>query len=192
MQGDGKILSRRAGNSRRKIIFPAALAAGLGLALAMQTAATAAPETPRDQALRLFKRVAGVPLFPRDPRVNQMTDLIAAGRVADAVAIAIEDPNFYGLTLRNFAAVMSSKDESPLTPFNDFQAMVIGVTRDNLDARLLLTGDFTYRASTAGLPAPAPENNDHYAAIETRALDLKAVLVKAEPQWSGFPDAAGP
>ena len=60
------------------------------------------------------------------------------GILAEAAHIATEDARFYDLTLWNLAAGLSNIEQSPFVEFNDFMAMVVGVTKDDLDARMLL------------------------------------------------------
>lgn len=98
------------------------------------------------KALRLFERLSGsrAPLF--DTRIKQMADLIRVGQDKDAAKIATRDNGFYDKVVRNFAARISTRAETPDVPLNDFIATVVGVTRDRIDARKLLTGNFLYRA----------------------------------------------
>jgi hypothetical protein len=146
------------------------------------TPAVAGPEE-RAYAKRLFERLTGVPILETDARLANLEQLIAADRHLDAARIITDDPFFYNLTLRGFAAVMSNKDESPFVELDDFQALVIGSVRDDLDARTLLTGDFLYiGGSGSGIPAYNRASNDHYAFLDARQLNLKASLVRVTPQ----------
>jgi hypothetical protein len=139
-----------------------------------------------DYGKRLFQRLAGAPLLAKDPRFGAYTQLIAKGDLKGAAAIATADDGFYNATLRDWAAVMANKDGTPLIDLDDFQATMIGVTRDDLDARTLLTGNYTYVANTAaGISPPTLADNDHYKAIGDQQLNLRTTLVKQEPQWPG-------
>src|SRR5262249_12462320 len=72
------------------------------------------------------------------------------------------------------------------------QAMVIGVARDDLDARTLLTGDFTYAATQRpDLPKPSAIDNNHYLALDQKRSNLKTDLVRIVPQRADILDAAG-
>lgn len=144
------------------------------------------------KAANLYKRITGTPLLPSDPRLTQMAELISNGKVLEAAHIATDAPVFYSVTVRNFASIMANAKETPLVTLDDFQADVIGAVRDDLDARILLTGNFRYEAdSRLSLPEPSLKNNDHYAEIDKRQLDLKKNLVRKTPQWDTLPDAAG-
>lgn len=135
------------------------------------------------RALRLYQRLTGVPLRLKDKRVNQIADLIRAGHIKDAAHIATEDDYFYNLTIRNMAAEMSAKAENALAPLNDFQAMMIGAVRDNLDARELLTGDFRYEGDRSlGLSDVTDQDNEHYIELENNGINLRQNLVKVSPQ----------
>jgi hypothetical protein len=144
------------------------------------------------KAARLFQHLTGVPLNITDPRMAEMAAAITEGRMTDAARIATEDENFYAVTIRTIAASMSSRDNSPLTPLNDFQATFIGAVRDDVDARELLVGDFTYRGyDDLGLPQISPQSNDHYAQFESRGYGLRRNLVKVSPQNYHLPERAG-
>jgi len=145
--------------------------------------------TPRELSIRLFRRLTGTPISLSDPRLSQMETLIAAGDFKSAAAIATEDPNFYRLTVKQWATRLSNKDESPFPALNDFSAMVVGVTRDDKDARLLLTGDFAYEGSATVKREVG--NNLHYERLEANRTDLKADLKLVRPQWAGFMSSAG-
>jgi hypothetical protein len=156
--------------------------------LVLLTACTALADAPTPDpvgyAKKLFQRLAGVPILPTDSRYAALTAAATKGDLKGAAAIATADDGFYSTTVRDMAAIMDNKDGSPLLVLDDFQATMIGATRDDLDARTLLTGDYSYREpASAGLPEPALNGNDHYAQIDSGFLNLNKTLVKSSPQW---------
>jgi len=101
---------------------------------------------------------------------------------------------FFEITVKNFASRMSVRSEEIGAPLNDFSATIIGVTRDNRDARELLTGNYIYAATNpslipVGINIPSNfvtdiiQSNNHYQSIENNLyrLNLKDILV-ATPQ----------
>lgn len=160
----------------------------LGLIFFTQAAKADDAET---ESRAIFRRLTGTSLTPNDPRLTQMTTAVRQGNVLAAARIASDDKNFYAVTLRNWAAPWSLKDGSPAAPFDDMQATAIGVVRDQLDGRLLLTGKFRYASTQGGLPAESPLNNDHYQAIDDRGVDLKTTLTRRDGQLQSLPEAAG-
>jgi hypothetical protein len=153
----------------------------------------------------LFRRLAGIPIASSDPRLAQMEAMIAAGNYDGAAAIATADNSFLNVTVRGWACPLSSRTDDPLEPLNDFCATIIGVTRDDHDARELLIGNYIYKADTSvnrpGATAGSAQDihtdanvykfsgaNEHYAFLESTRQDLATVLVQA-PQ-KGF-DASG-
>ena len=71
---------------------------------------------------------------------------------------------------------------------DDFQATFIGATRDDLDARTLLTGNYLYRApATLNFPEPGFSDNQHYQAMDQAFSNLNKTLVQASPQWPTAP-----
>jgi len=132
-----------------------------------------------EYAKKMFERLTGTPILNNDPRLNSMAEEIGRGNKMAAARIATEDENFYQVTLLDFASVMSNIEESPLAPFDDLQATVIGAIRDELDFRSILTGTYIYQGVTrTDLPVYSLENNDHYLQFESRFLSLKNDLEK--------------
>jgi hypothetical protein len=143
-------------------------------------------------AQKLFSRLTGTPILLTDARLKQMQTAIEAGNWSDAAHIATDDTNFYGTIVRDFAAVMSNRAETPITDLDDFQSMIIGVTRDDADARTLLTGNFRYQGDPSlGLPDPTTSDNSHYQQMDQNLTDLKKNLVRHQPQWDTLPETAG-
>ena len=171
----------------------------LAALLAIMLAAPASAQT-REQARRIHDRLAGVP--PTETVLQSMTGATQASHqvCADnnvtgaecAAYIAMEDPSFYSVTLKNFAAPWTNREFNVFVPLNDYIATVIGMIRDDRDFRTVLYEDIQYvgRPGTVNA-APAANNNDHYEQLETGNHDLKAVLEFA-PQSSinGLPSTA--
>jgi hypothetical protein len=165
----------------------------------------------KEQAQRLFDRLNGYPISVSDPRLAQMTSKIASGDLLGAAEIATNEDGFYNITLKKWGATMSNRSEvaifqdpdRAMTPFfgslSDFNATIIGAVRDNLDARLLLTGDFIYKADSsidkpgAATPPFATNlaamtsihsdqtlffTNHHYIYLEQANVNLRAHLVQ--------------
>jgi hypothetical protein len=155
-----------------------AKAQGLGvvwtIALAIQIA-TPAFAGPREQAQRIYERIAGVP--PSATVLDQMAAKTAAGDLTGAAAIATDASTFYSVTLKNFVTPWTNRDQTVFAPLNDYTATVIGMVRDDVAFNTVLSADILYTVSASGLPAPSAANNDHYAVAETNAVDLKATLV---------------
>jgi len=127
---------------------------------------------PREQAKRIHDRLAGVP--PTDVVLGQMEALIATNPQA-AADIAMNNKNFYNVTLKNFAAPWTNRDQSVFVPMNDYIATVIGMVRDNVDFSTLLSADLTYVGiGNVVNAAPSPTNNDHYMQLEANNVDLSS------------------
>ncbi len=129
----------------------------------------------REQARRMHDRLAGVP--PSAAVLDQMTAQIAAGNPLQAAMTAMESPDFYRVTLKNFVTPWTNRDGDPYAPLNDYTATVIGLVRDDADFRRVLYDDVIYVAnSAASVPAYRRDDNAHYIALESQNADLKAVL----------------
>ena len=150
------------------------LSAAFGITLVLQFA-TPALAGPREQALRIYLRIAGVP--PSAAILDQMAAKAANGDLAGAAAIATDASTFYSVTLKNFVTPWTNRDQTVFAPLNDYTATVIGMVRDDVGFNTLLSADILYSSNAAGLPAPSASNNDHYAMAEANGVDLKATLV---------------
>ncbi|MGD8429477.1 MAG: hypothetical protein PVH31_03645, partial [Ectothiorhodospiraceae bacterium] len=108
------------------------LAAG---ALALLTALPVAAG-PDEDARRIYDRLAGVP--PSDSDLADMAADISAGNPEDAAVVAMKDPAFYNVTLKNWAKPWTNRDQSVFVPLNDYVATVIGMIRDDVPINQLL------------------------------------------------------
>jgi len=170
----------------------------LTVLLSVMLAAPASAQT-REQAKRIYDRLAGVP--PTESVLDAMenntgTDAVCAANgvsgPACAAYIAMENSSFYNVTLKNFAAPWTNRDRSVFVPLNDYVATVIGMIRDDVDFRTVLSADLQYvgRAGTV-TAAPAGNNNNHYEQLEAGNHDLKAVLEPAmQSTVNGIPFTA--
>jgi hypothetical protein len=153
------------------------------------------------KAQKMYEMLNGVstPIF--NPRLKEMAKLIDENRLFDAAGYAIENgngrdfsnpndttyynPSFYNITVRDFAAPMSTRDESVNTELNDFIATVIGTVRDNVSAKELVSGTDFYRADSVKAAVPADlvrdilRSNLHYSSLAKGGFDLARVLVKS-------------
>jgi hypothetical protein len=144
------------------------------IALAVQIA-TPAFAGPREQAQRIYERIAGVP--PSATVLDQMAAKTAAGDLAGAAAIATDASTFYSVTLKNFVTPWTNRDQTVFAPLNDYTATVIGMVRDDVAFNTVLSADILYTINASGIPAPSAANNNHYAMAEANGVDLKATLV---------------
>ena len=145
----------------------------------------------REQARRIYDRIAGVP-----PTADEMLALESAmagtnpdcagyqlNGIVDAAAecaafLAMENKSFYNVTLKNFAAPWTNRDRSVFVPLNDYIATVIGLIRDDEPFNELLSRDITYTGRPGVVPTPpAANSNRHYEELEENNVNLKLDLV---------------
>lgn len=164
----------------------AALAAALALSLCVGSVHAG----PREQARRIHDRIAGVP--PTAAVLDQMEILVAGGDAAGAARIAMNQRSFYTATLKNWVTPWTNRDQTVFAPLNDYTATVIGMVRDDVDFREVLSGDILYIGGS-GLPAYSPANNTLYEELEDRDLNLgdPNVLVRStQSAHTGIPAGA--
>jgi hypothetical protein len=144
---------------------------------------------PNEQAERLFGRITGS--APSAAVLTQMSSDISGNNAIGAAQLAMQDPSFYNVTLRNFAAPMTNKAQSVFVPLNDYTATIIGMIRDNIPFNTVLSADLIYTGNVSGAPAYSPANNNHYQYLDTNGADLSKVLVQqTQSSLVGIPSAA--
>ncbi len=178
--------------------------AGLTRALlaVVLTAAVALPVSagPREQAAQIHNRIAGVPapaadLTRMENAINGVEPSCSIYGVTGATCaayIAMDNVSFYNVTLKNFAAPWTNRDQSVFVPLNDYIATVIGMVRDDIPFNTLLSADLTYIGRPGVVAAaPAANNNDHYAQLEASNVNLRDDLVSAaQSSVQGIPSNA--
>jgi hypothetical protein len=160
--------------------------------LVSATLVSVAQAGPREQAKRIHDRLAGVP--PTDAVLASMEvdlDPFQNNNPLAAAYTAMDNPNFYNVTLKNFAAPWTNRDQSLFVALNDYIATVIGIIRDDdpaLGFNQLLSADVLY-VGAGGLPiAPySGSSNQHYADIEAQGLDMSSDLVLTRAVQSSLP-----
>ena len=160
--------------------------------ISLSVSATAYGGT-REQAQRIHERIAGVP--PSETVLSNMQDMISGaqpGGATGAADLAMDNVNFYNVTLKNFAAPWTNRDQSVFVPLNDYIATVIGMVRDGEDFSTLLSGDRTYVGSPGVVPtAPSTTSNQHYAELEANNVNLRDELeFRPQSQVMGIPGGA--
>ncbi len=156
------------------------------LATCAATASLAAPPPTRDQAKRIYDRIAGVPAT--DAQLTQMT---GAADGVTAALVATNDPAFFNNTIRNLAMPWTNRDQSAFAPLNDYVATVVGMVRDNIPFNTLLSADLLYVADATVGATYSPANNAMYQKMDDNNVDLQAHLVKTtQSAVTGIPAAA--
>jgi len=131
---------------------------------------------PREQAKRIHDRIAGVP--PSDAVLTEMETLLGTGSPIDAAYLALDNPSFYSVTLKNLVTPWTNEEQTVFASLNDYTATVIGMVRDDVPFNELLSRDILYIGDSGlGLPSYSNANNDHYVAMETQNVNLIDGLV---------------
>lgn len=147
---------------------------------------------PREQAITLHNRIAGVP--PTGATLTQMTNLISAGESVAAARIALESPYFYNVKAKNWVKTWTNESRTNRAQLNDYVATVLGVIRDDRPFHEILTADILYvgRDGLANVDPYEDNNNRHYEDLENRGFDLKDVLVpRTQSAMNNLSETAG-
>lgn len=145
---------------------------------------------PREQAKRIHDRLAGVP--PSNLILDEMAERIAEGDIEGAAYIAMDNPAFYSVTLKNWITPWTNEEADVFAPLNDYTATVIGIVRDDIDFREILSGNILYVGnSNLNIPAYGIDDNDHYQALEDQEANLKEILENTtQTAVTGLPEQA--
>ena len=143
---------------------------------------------PREQAKRMHDRIAGVP--PSATVLDAMQAEIIAGRADDAALMAMDNPAFYSVTLKNLVTPWTNREQTVFVPLNDYTATVIGMVRDDVPFNELLSADILY-VGPGGLPAASASSNAHYEQMESQGVNLLTGLTRTTQSGVyGTPPAA--
>jgi len=161
-------------NKHRAVRGAGSLAVTAAVCTLLGIVAQSAAAGPREQAQRLYDRLAGVP--PSAAMLDTLTTDISGGNALTAAGRAMDDPAFYSVTLKNFATPWTNRDQTVFAPLNDYTATVIGMVRDDVSFDTALSADLVYVINDPSIPAYSPASNDHYAQAEINGVDLKSKL----------------
>ena len=140
---------------------------------------------PREQAKRIHERLTGV--TPSESTLLEMATLINAGNISDAANIAMDHPDFYRVTLKNWSTPWTNREFDVFEPLNDYTATLIGLIRDDADFRELLTADVVYTGSDSlGIAAYSTTSNAHYIELEEGNFNLADSSVLQRQQQSSL------
>jgi hypothetical protein len=118
-----------------------------------------------EQAKRIHDRLTGVP--PTETVLLAMWQSIEdTGNGLAAAEMAMNNDAFYRVTLKNWVAPWTNRDQTQFVPLNDYIATVMGLVLDERDFREVLHDDVIYIASGV-TPAYSTSNNLHYEMLET-------------------------
>ncbi|MBT1451553.1 hypothetical protein KJ365_11740 [Glaciecola sp. XM2] len=156
-------------------------------AIALSLLSSAALADSLSQAKRMHDRLAGVP--GSQATLNEMANLIDQGQIKEAAYIAMQAPSFYNVTVKNWVTPWTNEEADIFAALNDYTATVIGMVRDDVDFRLVLSGDIIYTAQgVSGIPGYSVDNNAHYEALENNGIDLSTALVQSsQSSVTGLP-----
>jgi hypothetical protein len=141
----------------------------------------------------MFDRLVGAP--PTPALLDELEQRVATdGGVAAALymldSTRPHSSHFYTTTLKNFATPWTNRDQTVFAPLNDYTATVIGMVRDDVDFRTVLSADLVYVGQGIN-PTYSTTSNAHYEAMETNNADLRVVLQgTTQSSLNGLPPAA--
>ena len=184
-------------NTRKRDLFNSRTVNAIGVLLSVTLLnSTPAFADVRDQAKRVYDRIAGVP-----PTETQLSDMVTAiedsgsdeeAFIQAAIDYPMDNKNFYNVTLKNWITPWTNEAQTVFAPLNDFTATAIGIIRDDANFRSVLYDDVIYVARAAeGFTSYSNSNNTHYEEMENSDADLQTVLERrAQSAVTGLPSTA--
>ena len=148
---------------------------------------TASFATARDQAKRIHDRLAASP--PSETVLSSMAAKITSGNTIGAAMEAMENPGFYNIFLKNYVTPWTNTAQTVFSPLTDYIATIIGIVRDDVSFKEILTGDVVYVGSANGLTPYSHTDNLHYQELEDSGVNLGDVANLAAITQSGLPDS---
>lgn len=150
----------------------------------------------RQQAKRIHDRITGT--SADNATLDTLEALILSDGAEAAADEAMLNPAFYNVTLKNFIAPWTNEEQSVFVPLNDYTATAIGMIRDEIDFREILSGNIIYtgNTSTLSISSYANNNNNHYEELEALGPvlgDLSSPLIlqkKTQTEITNLPDEA--
>jgi len=180
------------GSARRGVLVKVT-----ALALAVVTFASVQQDASADalsrrQAKRMYDRLVGTP--PAPTLLNDLEARVAADKVAAGMYMLDRtqqhSSQFYATTLKNFATPWTNRDQTVFAPLNDYTATVIGMVRDDVDFRTVLSADVVYVGQGIS-PAYSTTSNAHYETLESNNVDLRVALQSTtQSSLNGLPPDA--
>lgn len=162
------------------------IALPLALVAILSASSASAQMDDIDRARRLHDRLAGVP--PGDATLATMATYIGNNQADLAADLAMQNPAFYNVVLKNFVTPWTNEDQTVFAPLNDYTATIVGMIRDDVPFNLILSEDIIYTGAN-GLVSPNHQqtSNAHYQALEDDGIDLSDDTMLIRRTQSGLP-----
>jgi len=138
---------------------------------------TTAGATSRTDAIRLYRRIAGVP--PTPAQVTQMAQLLDSGNVEEAARIPLDTDEFINNGAKRMVVPWTDVLGSSQKSIHFSTALMLGLIRDDLPFDQVLYGDSFYVGSAAisstettsrVLGRPYITNSGHFANLDNNHL----------------------
>ncbi|MFV2058324.1 MAG: hypothetical protein ACC707_17800 [Thiohalomonadales bacterium] len=143
--------------------------------------------TARDQAKRIHDRLAASP--PSEAVLTSMAAKISNGDSVGAAMEAMDNSGFYNIFLKNYITPWTNTAKTVFTPLNDYTATVIGIIRDDLSFKEILTGDIVYIGTANNLTPYSHTDNNHYQELESSGANLGTAGNLVATTQSGLPNS---
>ncbi|MCG8667925.1 MAG: hypothetical protein MI867_00805 [Pseudomonadales bacterium] len=197
-------------NTRKRDLFGRTTVTAVGVLLSV-TLLHSAPAIAdvRDQAKRVYDRIAGVP--PSEQELDNMVTALGGSPteedfIEQAIAFPMSNKYFYNVTLKNWITPWTNESQTVFAPLNDFTATTIGLIADqnkgangapdgdHLSFRDILSANIIYVAADGTnnvSTAYSNTNNTHYEELEESGEALQDVLERrTQTTVTGLPAEA--
>ncbi len=165
------------------------LATGLGLMLLASQVNAQPTVADREQAQFIHDRLTGTQAS--DAMLDLMEQAIYNGNPEHAARLAIDgndaqgdgygsvidtdsglSKGFYNAVVKNWASPWTNEAQDVFQPLNDYSATIVGMVRDAVDFRGILSDNIIYLGQVSGISPYSATDNDHYEELEARSESL--------------------
>ncbi len=137
-----------------------------------------------DQARRIHVRLTGI--NASQAVLQSMVSMIENGNSIGAANLAMQNPAFCNVMLRNFVTPWTNEEFDPGIDLNDYTATVIGMIRDDIPFNQVLSADIIYVGANGTYNQT---NNDHYIQLQNNRANLCDPNVLIRTTQSALPAA---
>lgn len=134
------------------------------------------------------------PITIRHPHYQEWLNKVEEGKHKEVALEITQDKDFLNVVTLAFGIHYLTAGKETDMQLNDALSLIIGITRDNKDARDLLRANYSYGPTRRmGFGVPSPRSNQGYVQLEKKTADFVRFIEFFSPQFQegDFTDTAG-
>jgi hypothetical protein len=163
------------------------------IVLLLSSISLANPQDDSRLISKYFFEITGKPLSLKNPNRSRWLTMFENNQRHEVIQEMILDPSFIDYTAYSWAIRYLNAESSPNLELNDALALIIGIIRDERNAKDFLLGNYAYSAGhRLGFGYPSVSSNAGYLEFERRLLSFsKLSYIPYQWEVQGFNENAG-